>query len=264
VGVAYQAVLAKYDWAKEHIDKLEAAIHGFREANKHALGRKPDDQTGEFVFYVAHVPVIPDRLRLMLGDAIHNLRSTLDHLACALVSRADPANDCSYTSFPIFDTPESYEATARSKVPGLGKHAYETFERIQPYRDGAGHNLWKLHKLDIVDKHRLLLSVATIPVMNSTMPSIKSQIDSAQGVLGDVGVFFGQMLFADASPKYIPMEAGRELGRVHASELYNNVPFAFEIAINEPEILVGLPIFLFLRTVSNEVSMIIRSFASFL
>jgi hypothetical protein len=260
----YERVLTKYNWAKEHVDNLEAAIDRLREEHPDAFRRKRDDQTGEIVYYVASVPEIPDEIRLKLGDAVHNLRSTLDHLVCALVSAADPSNDCGYTSFPIFDTPEAYQTTVRSKVPSLREPLYEVFDRIQPYKDGSGHNLWKLHKLDIFDKHRLLLSVATVPIASSQTPCDESLLGPTQATVGTMEAYFVKMLFARSQFRGIPMQAGYELGRFPPTQQYENVGFAFDVAINEPEIVEGLPIFLFLRTVASEVLTIVNNFAMFL
>lgn len=249
-----ETVLIKYDWAKQHIKNLESAVDRFRQANANAIGRKYDFEAGEVIFYVAYAPVVPDDLRLMLGDALHNLRSTLDHLACALVSAADPTNDCSHTSFPIFDTAEAYQSTSRSKVPGLRQPLYQILDAIQPYSNGLGHNLWKLHRLDIVDKHRLLLSIAAVPVANSRNPDIK-------GGLGAAASYFQQLMFAGVNLAVIPMEAGCELGRAPISQEHDYVRFAFDVAINEPNILEGMPTFLFLRIVAEDIRVIVSNFA---
>ena len=44
-------------------------------------------------------------------------------------------------------------------------------DNMQPYKGGFGDWAWKLHQLDIVDKHRPLLTVATVPVARSMTAS---------------------------------------------------------------------------------------------
>ncbi len=57
------------------------------------------------------------------------------------------------------------------------------------------------------------------------------------------------------------MEAGCELGRAPISEEHNYVRFAFDVAINEPGILEGMPIFIFLRALVSDIWSIMSNFA---
>jgi hypothetical protein len=263
VPSAYERVLAKYDWAKKHVDNLESAVDSFRLANPHSLGRNHDPETGEYVYYVVSVPVIPDSISLMLGDAVHNLRSTLDHLACALVE-ASGSQPNSQTGFPIFDTAKAYGEMSRGKVPGLGKYALAALDRVQPYQGGWGHWAWQLHKLDIFDKHRLLLTVSTVPVGRSMLPSEKRAFDTRQSIMGPTAHFLQQMMFAASAPAIKATEAGQILGRFPATEEYEKVGFAFDIAVNEPSVAEGTPTFLLLRGFCTEVFKVISDLAQFL
>lgn len=57
------------------------------------IGTKPHPvaQIHHTTLYVAGVQPVPDDIKLVVGDAIHNLRSSLDHLAWQLVEATDPA-----------------------------------------------------------------------------------------------------------------------------------------------------------------------------
>jgi hypothetical protein len=259
----YDQVLAKYNWAKKHIDDLEVAVDSFRLNNPHSIGREHDTQAGEFVYYVKAIPTIPDGLSFMLGDALHNLRSTLDHLACALVEAAGGKPN-SKTCFPIFDTPKAFSDMSRGKVPGLGKYALCLLDNIQPYEKGFGHWAWQLHKLDIIDKHRILLTVSTVAVGRSMLPSEKRAFDARKSLVGPVTHFLTQLLFAASAPPIRAVEAGQILARFPATEEHENVGFAFDIALDEPSIAEGVPTFLLLRNFSAEVQKVISDFARFL
>jgi hypothetical protein len=255
----YLRVLTKYDWAQKHVDKLEIAIDKFRRTNPHTIRREDDFKSGQVTFYVEQVPVIPDDLALMLGDAIHNLRSTLDHMAHALVKASGGTTD-QYTAFPIFDDSKGYSALSRGKVPGLREPCYEILDRIQPYKDGWGHLLWQLHRLDIVDKHRLLLTICTKPVGRTMTPSEKAAFVARKTMVGPHTFAAKQYVYAAANPLIIPMQAGYKLGSFAASEVDENMGFAFDMAINEPGIVEGMPSFLLLRNFSSEISRIISDF----
>jgi hypothetical protein len=82
---AFDRVLAKYQRAQKHMEDFQSAVDLFRDSNRDSVGAKIDEETGDAIYYVKSVPVVPDSISLILGDALHNLRSTLDHLAHAVV-----------------------------------------------------------------------------------------------------------------------------------------------------------------------------------
>lgn len=98
------------------------------------------------------------RWGVMTGEIVHNLRSALDLMLCALVRLSVAESDCAGTEFPI-----------RSAAPPAGEHLKElkvvknpdavvTIEAHQPYTasDPMNHPLWLLNKLNNWDKHRVL------------------------------------------------------------------------------------------------------------
>src|ERR1035441_5313943 len=102
-----QRVLAKLDWANEHIDKLNALTDEFRRAHGGTVCPDADTETGDTIYRVIYVPDLPESFSLVLGDAHYNLRSTLDHLAHELVTFAGN-KPTSQTAFPIFDSADEY------------------------------------------------------------------------------------------------------------------------------------------------------------
>jgi len=113
-----------------------------------------------------------DPISLLLGDALHNMRSGLDALAYALTV----AYTCSPTEemierseFPIFGDenrkgvpgsgPGLFQNNGGIKILGWDPRAKTAVEALQPYKRGNDFRsdpLWMLHDLDRVDKHRLL------------------------------------------------------------------------------------------------------------
>ena len=126
-----EKVLAKHDWAKQHVDNLESAIDNFLRKNRHAIRREVDLEKEEASFYVEAIPVIPVEISLRLSDAIHNLRSTLDHLAYAIVTKCKGTID-RYTGFPISNTDKDFKSALMSRIKGAGQGCYEVIERIEP------------------------------------------------------------------------------------------------------------------------------------
>ncbi|WP_187430013.1 hypothetical protein [Roseobacter fucihabitans] len=108
-----------------------------------------------------------------MGDIVHNLRSSLDYTASAIVGA-----DNKRVHFPIAETREDLVASFRTepevvagKSKGKGRNAALevcvpgikdiTIDTIGPYKSSGG-LLWHLGKLDARNKHRLLLPV-TVP-----------------------------------------------------------------------------------------------------
>jgi hypothetical protein len=101
---------------------------------------------------------------LILGDALHNLRSALDHLATSLVivSGGRPNTDVyPRTQFPLFlDRLDKGDAIRDVTIkPKLMPAGEAILERTQPYNrtdDPTRHPLAILNELSNVDKHRVV------------------------------------------------------------------------------------------------------------
>jgi len=67
--------------AERHIHDLNIAHNLFFASNPHEVATKIDPNTGEHIFYLAKADDVPLTLAAIVGDVLHNLRSTLDNLA---------------------------------------------------------------------------------------------------------------------------------------------------------------------------------------
>src|SRR4051794_37203940 len=78
-------VKLKVERAKEHIRNLESAVQAFRDTDPYGFRIEDDLQTGDKIYRIEIRRQTPDAFSLIVGDAVHNLRSALDHLARQLV-----------------------------------------------------------------------------------------------------------------------------------------------------------------------------------
>lgn len=129
-----------------------------------AIVRERDDERTEHIFRLDRVPAVPPSLSAIIGDAIHNLRVSLDHLAWQLVKATGgtPKIGKDGTAFPIHEqplTPDRWGRTRPQINPGIPKKMRELLDEVQPYKrpKPAHHDLAVLHSLDISDKHHQLL-----------------------------------------------------------------------------------------------------------
>ena len=167
---AFEHIVKKLERAEEHINQLEREREAF--LNKTPNRELADyDADSEKAFKDFHGQrVVDPRLSVLTGDVLHQLRSSLDHMACDLIL----SNGGSITlksQFPIF----LYEPTKQGdirryngQIEGVTRPEILTIiKRHQPYAAGDGrggsHSLAVLKSLSNIDKHRaLILHVVTI------------------------------------------------------------------------------------------------------
>jgi hypothetical protein len=162
VNADLSGVLVKIDRAKTHLNDFDRRASRIEEACRKAIVRERDEQRSEYVFRFKRVPAIPPVLSAVIGDAIHNLRVSLDHLAWQLVI-ATGGTPSVATTFPIHKQllkPDRRGDTRPQIHPGVPPELREILDELQPYKQTpkpARHELAILHQLDINDKHRELL-----------------------------------------------------------------------------------------------------------
>ena len=142
-------------WAAKHIRHLDGMVKHFCEANRNVFRVEDDLQAGEKVYCVDFRTPIPYDIPLIIGDVIHNLRSSLDHLAWQLVE-ANGGTPTKQTYFPIYSDAARFQAESVRKLHGMSAAVVKLIEAVQPYHS-AYQNLRALSDLDNWDKHRLLL-----------------------------------------------------------------------------------------------------------
>jgi hypothetical protein len=107
---------------------------------------------------------------VILGDAVHNLRSALDHLVWQLVLLDTGKDGTTDNQFPIASHGDLYWGKAKNNGPslrerrlkGVSKEHKRIIDRVQPYRTNAPGKLESLEALRDMsnhDKHRLLHTV---------------------------------------------------------------------------------------------------------
>jgi hypothetical protein len=110
--------------------------------------------------------LLPLSFNVEVGAYINALRSGLDILAMALVRRNGSSIKEDEIYFPIARSEESFKSekwAGRKMLDALGPQERKIIQALDPYR-GGNQDIWMLHHLDIVRKHRRLLSVVLRPM----------------------------------------------------------------------------------------------------
>ena len=155
-------VTPKVERAKQHISELEREIRAFLETNPYRVACNVDPETRKPVYYVFDVKPTPNVLPLIAGDAIQNLVTALDHLAYQLVCNDTQDNPPKPNRiyFPIEDDAAGYKKNRTAKIVGASQNTINAIDALQPYK-GGNDSLWKLRRLNNLEKHRLLLTVGS-------------------------------------------------------------------------------------------------------
>lgn len=156
-------VWLKVDRAREHIDTLDAEIRAMFATEPLRVVSHVDEQAQEKKWVVEYAEGfrLPPRLALLAGDAAHDLRSALDHLAFAAAGkRADDRT----TAFPIWRHPnppgaKRWKDAVRTKLQGASRQFEQAISARQAWEGGSDAFLWEVDHLDVTDKHKTLLLV---------------------------------------------------------------------------------------------------------
>jgi hypothetical protein len=148
--------------ASHHLDSLETKVREWRERNTHRYVSHFDRESGKQFVYLQFTEPIPVEFRVIIGDCLHNLRSALDSLVYELALKyigIDPLPDdrARLLEFPIFGKRAMKDWECRNKIGCIHPDAQAIIKGLQPHNRGdeyASDALWKLHKLNNMDKHR--------------------------------------------------------------------------------------------------------------
>jgi hypothetical protein len=92
-------------------------------------------------------------------------------------------------------------------------------------------------------------------------PAEKAEFDAKKTIYGPASFALRHHVFSGFSSPETPLKAGDVLATFPASESHDRMGFSFDVAINEPDILVGTPLFILLRDISSQIYRVIESFA---
>lgn len=233
----------KIERAKKHISDFDKERLAFLATNPYVTIAKFDPESNVTRSIMGPLPLLPDSLATIAGDAAQNLRTALDYLAAELarLNGGDPKR----VYFPIAESAEKYKAELSGKTKGIPPEAIKVFDLIEPYGGGHGQMLWVLHSLNNADKHRLLVSVGsniarTVQITMSPSPRMYSALMLAPG-----------------------LQEGLVLGEVEGNtEPDSHIKFTFDIAFGEPQILEGEYVVPTLTYIAGMVETIVNHFAA--
>ena len=240
--------------AKELLGGIKKEVAAFFNSAPYLAIAEDEVGTGDLVVKVRMRAQPPEQWKITIGEIIHHLRSSLDLYVHDLVIKngSTPTRD---TMFPIFENQAEFEKSGSAKLAGIDSKSLAFIMSLKLYRDG-NITIWKLHKLDIEDKHHKLI------VAGSAHRSVV--IGSAQ-MFRDIhpGIEFPAMSIAlKPAERDFPLRDGSILYRVpakaresHPGELPK---YEFEIAYGDGATVIDEPLIPSLESFVHSVEKIVQ------
>jgi|ERR1039458_8216620 hypothetical protein len=160
VMASLDSVKLKIFRAVVHYKELEGEFEKYFQTNPAKVVRQQEGSPDQYVGKVEPKGSIPARLPLIIGDCLHNLRSSLDYLVWELVLAAKniPGKD---SMFPICSTDSSFKSQlGRGRLDGVHADAVTEIESLQPFQLGKDFDkaiLWVMDDFCNINKHRRVL-----------------------------------------------------------------------------------------------------------
>ncbi len=193
----FSGIAEKLNRSHQNILNLEAEIARFFQESEYPVLSKDNKQViAEAVEYHSKRP-IPLRFSVLSGEIIHHLRSCLDHIVWHFSAPDYRKKNITAIQFPILEerpTPANVFTKYERKIKGIrDSRVRELIERLQPYNGGVDSPnifLLAIQKLDIIDKHRALVIVASTGAFEFPIDLMERNAAHERGALGDASFDF--------------------------------------------------------------------------
>ena len=188
----------KVERAERHISDIQSIVSTLPESD--VSGIEVDAKSGghSITHHIPHMQEILTDVALITGDAVHNLRASLDYAWLTILEALNlPVSK--FSKFPFVKTAKELEAALVEKKIDTASPAlfHCMISKIKPY-PGGNDLLCALHELDILDKHKLLLTV----VSYGGVTGIRVEDEHGAEHRGDTwGTFSPGLVYVDFQPQ---------------------------------------------------------------
>lgn len=258
-------IRVKIDRARQHIESASSFIKSYLDTRPFGIATRRDENTRRLVYFVDNVQEPDTHLSGIVGDALHNLRSCLDHMAYQLVFNGTGLKPSRRVYFPICDDQAKYETDGHRQIEGAKPDAIAVIDTIRPYKAG-NERLWQLHRLNNVDKHRLLLMVGSafqgVNIAEVLRRGMQETLSGEKRVAEMFGAIKMPDLFLKPADNLFPLRPGVDLFiDAPDAEPSTRVTFRFEVSFGEPEVMNGESIVPTLNEMASVVDQVLNQLA---
>ncbi|MBI2855403.1 MAG: hypothetical protein HYX93_00975 [Chloroflexi bacterium] len=262
--------IAKFNRARNQIKALNETIAATLNGYTYSvvIAERDRDPSYRVLRLRTEQDALPIEWSAIVGEIAHDLRSSLDLLACQLAI-LNPANSrviedvVEKVSFPILlygPRSKRPESRWRRNTGGLFKRKHKTLiEGLQPYHRRNGQRLsplWLLHELNNADKHRFIqIAMVSASVISPRRLTLSRGPDVTESpMIGGIEVKQG-----------VPFKNGAKIGRIEINSQGNvkvDVRITAEVRFNQGcEAVKGFHVMSVLVGASNAVNETLRLFS---
>lgn len=178
----------KLSRARKQLRDLRRTLERYVASNPCSYRRDVNEEGTHYLYRLLVAPA-PDQVALIADEAVHHLRSLLDHLITAMIeARGKSANG---RRFPIFDVePITLKDRQRFEgcIDGVTDWAHDLIVSLQPYKRGDAantHPLWILNRLNNRLKHTSL-ELFALRVGAPDVPGVVRRLEGTMLQSGDI------------------------------------------------------------------------------
>lgn len=159
----FESSRLKVKRAYSHIKELESLFQAFLNSDFCRVVIDGEPGAGPLLIKVVSIASPPPEMSLVIGDAVHNLRASLDHVIVQIFGKGSHQ-----TAFPVAknrDNPGSHSTYGliRKTLPKLAALLTDEIG----IHDTGDVCLWAISALDNIDKHNLLIAVASVQALSN-------------------------------------------------------------------------------------------------
>ncbi|MEI9914900.1 MAG: hypothetical protein WDN29_02785 [Methylovirgula sp.] len=235
----FDAARIKIERSKHHLRELQSEIDAYFQRDGAAVVFEIAQEmntgfgaTGAFTY--REKEPIPHGWSAIIGDVLHNLRSSLDLAACDIhrITGGRP-KDISAVHYPFCKDKSDLARTIKERRLGhIGPEFTEAIRMTAPYK-GGNEGLRAIHDLNILDKHQALVPTVNVVSMDWPVPIREG---SQKFVTGNLKDGFRIMLFPRA---YCKAPLGSKI-KADISIIFGNVgTFKFVPIVKQLERCIG-------------------------
>lgn len=246
-GEEYDTVLfygskLKIKRADRHIEDLRLVLAAFLKTQFYRLHVEKNPDDGSSLLKCEVTEPMPSEVPLLIGDTIHNLRAALDLLVCEIIRLAGETPS-KWADFPIRDSRDGLVNTLNgAQLKTVAPWIVDLLiDEIKPY-DGGNDSLYALHRLDIDDKHKLLIPATSVTALTGA---------AARDDHGNI--FEGLSFYIGQTGKITMIETDSSL------EITNYGQPSFAVLFGKGQVLQGEAVIPTLRRLSEVVSGVVQT-----
>ena len=172
----------KVNRAEEHVEEFQARFKAWRNSGVYEVTSELNPNGTEQIIKLRKAKPFPEELTCIIADVIHNLHAALDQLTFILSTRIALCTNDKALKDCYFPTARSLACFKARIAKGKKSGAFNCaligfFQKFEPYPRGKHEALFRIHELDVADKHRGVVDLHSADIVCVTGPRSREFVE---------------------------------------------------------------------------------------